>query len=119
MISARIREDSFGDGIDIAIIMKPGEYSDGVRRILHIVGIDPDGRLTQRWDEMVPGAAREPTLTLTDDEARALLAALHTHYSGVEDTRTLRRDYDHERGRVDKLADVISTLALQLAGPVD
>jgi hypothetical protein len=41
-------------------------------------------------------------LVLDDDAARALLSALLRHYDGGEDTRTLRRDYDAERKRVDQ-----------------
>jgi hypothetical protein len=40
-------------------------------------------------------------LVLTDDMARALLTALIRHYDGGEDARSLRRDYDAERKRVD------------------
>jgi hypothetical protein len=40
-------------------------------------------------------------LVLDNDEARALLTALLRHYDGGEDTRSLRRDYDAERKRVD------------------
>jgi hypothetical protein len=44
-----------------------------------------------------------PSLRLPDDLGRALLDALSAHYGGTSDTRTLRRDYEHERGRVDRL----------------
>lgn len=38
---------------------------------------------------------------MTDEEGRALLTALNRYYEGGEDTRSLRRDYDAERKRVD------------------
>lgn len=41
-------------------------------------------------------------LVLTHDAARALLTSLLRHYDGGEDTRSLRRDYDAERKRVDQ-----------------
>jgi hypothetical protein len=44
-------------------------------------------------------------LRLHDEDARALLSALLTHYEGGEDTRSLRRDYDAERKRVDQFSD--------------
>lgn len=45
-------------------------------------------------------------LTIPDDVARALYESLAEHYGhSGHDTRALRRDYDHERGRVDKLLD--------------
>lgn len=48
-----------------------------------------------------------PTLFLPDNHARALLDALSAHYGGTSDTRTLRRDYDAERARVDKMLGAI------------
>lgn len=47
-----------------------------------------------------------PLVLLTDEEARAVLTALIRHFDGGEDTRSLRRDYDAERARVDKLIDL-------------
>lgn len=44
-----------------------------------------------------------PTLFLPDSHARALLDALSAYYGGTSDTRSLRRDYDAERARVDKM----------------
>ena len=49
-------------------------------------------------------------MTLSDDDARALLTALVRHYEGGEDNRSLRRDYDAERKRVDTfIAHLTST----------
>lgn len=45
-------------------------------------------------------------LQLHDDVARAIYEALAEHYGHAgHDTRSLRRDYDDERRRVDKLID--------------
>lgn len=53
-----------------------------------------------------------PPMRLTNDEARALLQALQRWYGGdVDDTRALRKDYDAERARVDKLVDVVAAIA--------
>lgn len=46
-----------------------------------------------------------PTISLRDDEAHALLEELLRHYQGSENTRQLRKDYEAERARVDKLID--------------
>lgn len=46
-------------------------------------------------------------LRLNDEFARALLTALLAYYEGGEDTRSLRRDYDAERKRVDKMLDAL------------
>jgi hypothetical protein len=56
-------------------------------------------------------APETPTLNLSDDMARAMLDALSAHYGGHSDTRTLRRDYDDERKRVDRLTDAIIQVA--------
>ena len=44
-----------------------------------------------------------PTIVIPDEVARALLDALAAHYGGTGDYRQLRRDFEHERGRVDRL----------------
>ncbi len=44
--------------------------------------------------------ALEP-LRLREELARTLLTALLKHFDGGEDTRSLRKDYDHERKRVE------------------
>ena len=46
-------------------------------------------------------------LSVREDHARALLQALVEHFQGAEDTRALRRDYDHEKQRVDRLVDAL------------
>lgn len=56
-------------------------------------------------DAVTPDPDEVDVLHLTDDDARALLAGLLQHYQGSEDLRGLRRDYDAERARVDRLID--------------
>lgn len=55
-----------------------------------------------------PGIQTEPALKLDDDLARALLDALAAHYGGTSDTRQLRRDYEAERARVDRLLELLA-----------
>jgi hypothetical protein len=53
-----------------------------------------------------PGTASDPDagLLLREDIARAVYEALAEHFGhNGHDTRALRKDYDAERGRVDKL----------------
>lgn len=112
MIRAYIREDFPSDCLDIAIIENP---EDGPRRILVLE--DFAGSFGYRWEELdtnSPGPAK-PTIRLTDSAARALLESLTRHYSGAEDTRALRRDYDAERKRVDDLTSALANLAQNLA----
>lgn len=48
-------------------------------------------------------AWREPSLSIPDGVAVALLEALSAWHGGTSEVRTLRRDYDHERKRVDDM----------------
>lgn len=61
-------------------------------------------RTTLNPEDQTPS---EPTITLLEAEARALLSALLRHFEGGDDMRALRKDYDAERGRVDKLTDAV------------
>lgn len=63
------------------------------------------------------GAVAEPTLRLPDDMARALLDALSAHYGGTTDMRSLRKDYDDERRRVDRLIGYLAPPAASAAEP--
>lgn len=68
------------------------------------------------WEWHTPGAAAEPTLILDDEEAMALMNALASHYQGFDDQRALRKDYDHERGRVDRLTDALVGIVQKATG---
>lgn len=57
-------------------------------------------------------------LRLTEDLARALLDGLTRWYHGAEDTRALRKDYDAERARVDRLLDKLSFPTIVVGGEV-
>jgi len=56
-------------------------------------------------EEIPPMIMADPTLRIEDGLAKALLDALSRHYAGTSDSRMLREDYLHERGRVDKFID--------------
>lgn len=116
MIRAYVSEDFVSQRVGIAIVERHSEQR-APARILRLVAAD-NGAHALRWEELAEHVETEPTLTLEDDAARALLDALTRHYQGAEDTRSLRADYDHERKRVDKLSDAVATLAQTLAGPV-
>lgn len=114
MIRAYIREDLPGMYLSVSIVK---HYEGRARHILRIE--DPGSQTVARWEELPdpPAGVVEPTLQLGDDEARALLEALTSHYSGVEDTRALRRDYDAERARVDTLTAALVDVTRRLAEP--
>jgi hypothetical protein len=114
MIRAYIREDLPGMYLSVSIV----NHSEGrARQILRIE--NPGSPTTVRWEELPdpPVGIVEPTLQLGDSEARALLEALTSHYSGVDDTRALRRDYDAERARVDNLTAALVEVTHRLAEP--
>lgn len=75
---------------------------DGVK----IMWGDHEARTYSNGDVVVVGpdpasALDLEPLRLRDDLARSLLTALLRHFDGGEDTRSLRKDYDAERKRVD------------------
>lgn len=116
MMRAHIRAHPVSDVLDVFLFRQ----TDHGRYILHT-----ENSTVFRWDEIPSDQAAmtdgmlEPTIVLPFDSGRALLEALVHHYQGAEDTRALRRDYEHERRRVDQLAKVISDVAqtLALGGP--
>jgi hypothetical protein len=57
-------------------------------------------------------AIEHPTMRLSDEFAMMLLEELMRHYQGASDMHTVRSDLLHERGRVDKLIDTISEIAI-------
>lgn len=108
MIRAQVAEDWSRFGIAVLI----SQHTEDGKRIatLHF----NDGIAS--WDPPPTGTAPiDPTLRLDHEEANALLVALTNHYQGVDDQRALRKDYDHERGRVDKLIGTVTAIAQQRA----
>jgi hypothetical protein len=60
---------------------------------------------SSRYEEAPDGIEVDPTFSLDEDAARALLDALAAYFGGTGAVQTLRRDYDAERARVDRLID--------------
>jgi hypothetical protein len=118
VIRAHVIPASMAFGVDIGIVQHhEGEELPGARQIMRLLplGTGDDQRLVVAWEPIAPGSLAPPTLSLGDDEAIALMTALVAHYQGVDDQRMLRRDYDAERGRVDKLVDALVGIAQQRA----
>jgi hypothetical protein len=103
---------AFGFGVAILIADRPGENAAGMP--YRALRFGEGG--SREWEHVtdVYAGSSGPTLVLEEDEARALLDALTRYYHGAEDTRALRKDYDAERARVDKLTatlgDVVKAL---------
>jgi hypothetical protein len=65
-------------------------------------------QIMERIDPMVESA---PSMAMSDEFGRALLDALLRYYQGASDMHTIRADYLHERGRVDKMLESMMYLA--------
>lgn len=100
MIKVYIVEQRIGAGVDISIVSH-GQHRDDVSAILRL-----DEHGYSSW-EALRDESREvrPSFSLSSDQVRALHEALTQHFHGAEDTRALRKDYDHEKQRVDKMLD--------------
>lgn len=110
MIRAHVTDDFYGGSVRIFIVQHPAEGSAQARYILRL-GADGARAMEEVAEAHV---VTDPTLCLGDDEARALLDALMRYYHGAEDTRALRRDYDDERKRVDRLATTLGDVVKAL-----
>lgn len=74
------------------------DHGDGSFSILH-----PAELVVQRMEPDAAAVQQPPFLRIEDDMARGLLDALAAHYGGTADMRQLRKDYEAERARVDKM----------------
>ncbi len=66
---------------------------------------EPTDIVFRTMEPMEAAAERGPTLRLSESMARALLDALVAHFGGTAEVQTLRKDYLHERARVDKMIE--------------
>ncbi|OZM73985.1 hypothetical protein CFN78_06770 [Amycolatopsis antarctica] len=77
-----------------------------------VTAITADGATVETVDQTT-----EPSrLNIPESIARPLYEALAVHYGGTADSRQLRKDYDHERVRVDKLIESVSGIATRAQG---
>lgn len=91
-IRVHVEHDPLRRGVAVHVSLAPGQACSFTQP--DSVTVEPDVQ------------AEATPLYLADDTARALYAALAEHYGhNGHDTRALRRDYDAERARVDKMLD--------------
>lgn len=93
---ARVEADFAGDGVAVWL---------GRKLETGFVTVEPTNLVMQVRDAGSVAVANEPAFRLPEDLARALLDALATHFGGVSEVQSLRRDYLAERARVDKMID--------------
>lgn len=108
-----LREDMMGRGLSVTFT---DNYENGPGPV--ILRLSDVGAIWESVDADDLTTPLEPTFRLPAEAGRALLDALTRHYNGAEDTRSLRRDYDAERKRVDEQAKVLADVARTLAGKV-
>lgn len=114
MIRAYAYQNVLGLGMNVALSLvrhpEVGGYP-AEPQILRITR-DGDGRQRNEWEVFDPQAeGPEPTLVLRMEEAFALQDALAELRHGTSELRALRKDYDAERGRVDRLIETLGTVA--------
>lgn len=93
IIRAHVQPDYPRHGIGIHLIQDLGGERYAIGQPTEIIMAELDDQ----------GIHHEPTLRIPDALGRSLLDALTTHYGGATDLRSLRKDYDAERARVDRL----------------
>lgn len=111
MIRAYAQLERFGDVVALSLVrtVDPGDF-ESAPRVLRL-GLTDDGTQTVTWEAFEPHATVEPTLRLGMREALALAEAMAELQHGTAEHRALRKDYDAERARVDKLIDMVGAVA--------
>lgn len=115
MIKAFVREDFIGMRLAITLVNQPNSDSLDIQPLIMRFDVTEDGRASTRWEQFDPSTDVQPTLALATEYARVLADALHTFFSGADDARMLRKDYDDERKRVDRLTDTLCAVAREAA----
>lgn len=105
---ARIEDDYLNGNVRLLLAQRAGDA------LIYVTQLGTDGFGAMETERVENGAA--PTnadrLRLPEDAARALYDALAQHFAAEAGTRQTRADLMHERGRVDRLIDTVSTIAV-------
>ncbi len=105
MIKAFVREDPARGQVFVHVIHRS---DDGSRLGLRV----EDG--ASSWEKVAPGCESPAAYVFSYEIAYVVAEAFQTLLEGHEDTRALRKDYDQERVRVDKmLAALIDISAME------
>lgn len=107
MIRAMAYHDRMSMQVSI-VIYDEADSAPPDRRILRIADVQ-EGDVAFTWEDHEPNTQVKPTLLLGYREVIALQEALAELAIGTADHKTLRKDYDAERERVDKLIDTLSS----------
>jgi hypothetical protein len=112
MIRAYAIPERFGGAFAISLVEHPGDSPlAGQPRILRLTGGGEATSARCGWETFNADENVEPTMILEVPAVLALAQALAEIQAGTADYRALRRDYDDERKRVDRLLDTITAVA--------
>lgn len=100
---AYVERDLFSDCVKIHLATRTADGS------FHVLHDDGAIRTYSRDEAATYEPMAQPFLRLPTELAYALLDALAAHFGGVSEVRQLRKDYEHERARVDRLIAHITT----------
>jgi hypothetical protein len=102
-----VGDDPVSDSVRIVAGVRGGNLGS-----TYLAGIGENGvQLTH----VEPGA-EGPSFAMPVELAQVLLDALAEHFGGTSVGRQARADFVHERGRVDKLIETVSTIAVRSGG---
>lgn len=96
---AHVERNFARDTTDIYLAIRGGDSN------LYVLRGDGTTQTIDPAEQLTYDPGRQPTLRLPESVARSLLDALAAHFGGTSETQTLRKDYLHERGRVDKMIE--------------
>lgn len=96
-----VRYDPGSDVLRVVVGRQNGQF------VEYLKSIDSaSGGTIRSCDQHESVQLSEVELRITEDVAKSLLEALAEYFGGTGDTRQLRKDYEAERARVDKLIAV-------------
>ncbi len=114
MIRGYAVQDSFGGSVSLSVVIHPaeGDYKQKPM-ILRLAPWSEDNPTVglSSWEQVDPCEEVKPTLRLSFEAAIAIADALGELRHGSGEVRALRKDYDAERARVDKLVETLSVVA--------
>lgn len=94
-IEVHIKHDGLMQRLDVYLVERLGDTGYCI--------YDADGRPGPTRQPNATNEDAKPTFCVPTGAAHALLAALARQLGAVEHPEQLRRDFEHERGRVDRL----------------
>lgn len=105
-----VRYDPASDALRVVVGRQNGQF------VEYLKSIDSTGGVVRSCELNEAPPLAEVELRITELVAKALLEALAEHFGGTGDTRTLRKDYEAERARVDRLLEKLTSPTFVIGG---